>query len=293
MLIAGLCLFLLGVSWGRLYSLKRSPLLITLQVVSLSPGPRPVFSVYSSVEASSYSFCSLSGVSPFASNQDRMKLINAEIFSGMPNPLVPMHFFKDLRGFVCLIVIASVSGTIYVAMSIIWPSQVVAIYGAQATSWQSDAWLSTTIAFGIYGGIVLLGPFVAIIKHVRIQLIVLMSTSVAFLGAMASVNSSNFGRSAAFSFIAIFPGDILELIPALMVQMDSNDADLGTVFSIIFCFRTAVGAIMAAISVAILEAKIPIGIAKYVPQAATAAGLPQSSQPSPRARRLHLKQYQA
>ena len=207
-----------------------------------------------------------------------MKLISTEIYSGVPNPLVPMHFFEDVRGFVRLIIIALVRGTIFfVAMSIIWPSQVAAIYGAEATSWQSDAWLSTTIAFGIYGGIVLLGPFVSIIKHVRIQLIVLMSISVAFLGAMVSVNSSNFGRSATFSFLATFPGGILELSPALMVQMDSNDADLGTVFSIIFCLRTAVGAIMASIFVTILEAKIPKGIAKYVPQAALKARLPQSS----------------
>lgn len=40
----------------------------------------------------------------------------------------------------------------------------------------------TTIAFGIWGGIVVLGPFVSIIKHVRSQVIVMMAVSVAFLG---------------------------------------------------------------------------------------------------------------
>jgi hypothetical protein len=47
-----------------------------------------------------------------------------EAYSGTPNALVPMHFFKDVRGFTMLFIIGSVSGTIYTATAIIWPSQV-------------------------------------------------------------------------------------------------------------------------------------------------------------------------
>jgi len=32
-----------------------------------------------------------------------------------------------------------------------------------------------------------------------------------------------------FSFLATFPAGILEIMSVLLVQMDSNDADLGTV----------------------------------------------------------------
>jgi Fungal trichothecene efflux pump (TRI12) len=140
-----------------------------------------------------------------------------------------MQFFKDVRGFVMLVIIGSVSGTVYVATAIIWPSQVAAIYASSITSWQEKAWASTTIAFGIWGGIVTLGPLVSILKHVRIQLIVYMAVSVAFLGALASCKSGNFGQSAAFSFLATYPAGILEIMSVLLVQMDSNDADLGTV----------------------------------------------------------------
>jgi hypothetical protein len=56
-------------------------------------------------------------VSQISANSD------AELYSGVPNPLVPMHFFKDIRGFVCLVIIGSVSGVMYVALSIIWPSR--------------------------------------------------------------------------------------------------------------------------------------------------------------------------
>lgn len=49
-------------------------------------------------------------------------------------------------------------------------------------------------------------------------------------GALASCNSSNFAQSAAFSFLAGFPAGILEVMAGLLVQFDSNDADLGMVF---------------------------------------------------------------
>jgi hypothetical protein len=60
------------------------------------------------------------------------------------------------------------------------------IYGSTVTTWQTSAWASTTVAFGIWSGIVLLGPLISIVKHVRIQLIVMMSFSVAFLGTTSS-----------------------------------------------------------------------------------------------------------
>lgn len=118
----------------------------------------------------------------------------------------------------------------YVALSIIWPSQVAAIYGPSATGWQDTAWLGTTIAFGIWGGIVIFGPLVHIIKHIRIQTIVFSCVITAFLGALSTGNAGNRSQSAAFSFLATLPAGILELIPVTLVQLDANDADLGTVF---------------------------------------------------------------
>ena len=47
-----------------------------------------------------------------------------EAYSGTPNALVPMRFFKDVRGFTMLFIISSVSGTVYITTAIIWPSQV-------------------------------------------------------------------------------------------------------------------------------------------------------------------------
>ncbi|KAI5357134.1 putative major facilitator transporter Str1/Tri12, major facilitator superfamily [Septoria linicola] len=202
LLVAGLVLFLLGVSWGG------QPL-------------------------------------PWSSSQilglvitDGILLIIFgfwEVYSGTPNPLIPMHYFKDVRGFSMLFIISAVSGTVYLASAII--------------SLPSRCDLRN-------------------IDH---------GLSVAFLGALISCNPENFTQSAAFSFLATFPAGILEVASGLLVQLDSNDADLGTCFSIIFLARTAVGAIFTAIFVAILSNTAPTELAKTVPPAAIGAGLPETS----------------
>lgn len=53
---------------------------------------------------------------------------------------------------------------------------------------------------------------------------------VAFTGALASCNPSNLGAGAAFSFLAGFPSAWLELVSVLLVQMETQDMDLGTVY---------------------------------------------------------------
>ena len=116
-------------------------------------------------------------------------------------------------------------------------TEVAAIYGANATNWEDNAWLSTTIAFGIIGGIYVWGPMIAIVKHVRIQIIVLTTLTCIFSGALAASNQHNKPLAAAFSFLTTFPNGILELIPASLVQMDANDADLGTVFGMYLSIR--------------------------------------------------------
>lgn len=174
-------------------------------------------------------------------------------------------------------IVCGISGISYVGPSIIWPTQVAQVYGVNATSWEENAWLSTTVAFGIIGGIYLWGPMFAIVKHVKWQVVVLSAMVMAFSGALASSNQYNRGQSAAFSFLTTFADGILELIPVSLVQMEANDADIGTVFAILFLARTVLGSIFTTIYLAILNNTLPVKIAEKVPAAALAAGLPQSS----------------
>ncbi|KAH0841188.1 hypothetical protein FOPE_06516 [Fonsecaea pedrosoi] len=94
-------------------------------------------------------------------------------------------------------------------------------------NWRDE---QTTIALGIYSSIVLWGALVAILKHIRLQLIFLMSIVLAFIGAMASCTPNSLGRAAVLSVFASFPAGILEIMPSLLVQMETNDTDLGTTF---------------------------------------------------------------
>lgn len=113
LLVAGLVLFLLGVSWGECYltlhkswEAKKSP-----------TGGQPL-----SWSSSRILGLLISGV---------VVLIAFgfwEVYSHTPNPLVPMHFFKDVRGFTMLFIICGVSGVTYTATAIIWPSQVAYVF---------------------------------------------------------------------------------------------------------------------------------------------------------------------
>jgi hypothetical protein len=197
LLTTGVMMFLLGISWGGQPAPWSSAKILSLIIIGI--------------------LCLVA-------------FVFWEIYARIPNPVVPMYFFKDVRGFSCLAVIASVSGSAYVGPTIIWPSQVANIYGVGATDWKENAWLSCTVAFGIIGGIWLWGPLIGILKRVKYQLVVMSCLVCAFSGALASANRDNKVQSALFSFFATFPDGIMELTPLGLVQMSANDADLGTVF---------------------------------------------------------------
>lgn len=90
LLVSGLTLFLLGVSWGGNPKPWTSGLVLGL----LIPGGLilVVFGVY-------------------------------EAYCPSPNPFVEMRLFKNLRGFLCLNVISMAGGALYLSLQIIWPQR--------------------------------------------------------------------------------------------------------------------------------------------------------------------------
>ena len=93
-----------------------------------------------------------------------------------------------------------------------------------------DFFQQTTVAFGIWGGIVLCGSVFHIVKRARSQLLVYMIVVVTFSGALASGNTDTKGQSAAFSFLATLPAGVLEILPAILVQLECDETELGTAF---------------------------------------------------------------
>jgi MFS family permease len=197
LLTAGLALFLVGISWGGPAQPWSSPTILGLLI---------------------------SGAVAVVS------FILYETFLTPQQPIVPMHLFRDLRGFTCLEVISATYGVINIALFVMWPQQVTYIFGSTVSSWQESAWLSTTAAFGLWGGIVVLGPFMSWIGRIRYQILVSSIWMTAFLGAMASITVERKSMAIAFSFLAGWTIGWGEVIAAIVVQYVVSDHDLGVAF---------------------------------------------------------------
>lgn len=127
LLVAGLTLFILGVSWGGNPKPWTSGLILGLLISG--------------------------GVTLIAFG-------SYEAYTSSPNPFVDLKLFKDIRGFVCLNVISMAAGAMYISLQIIWPqrefssshpseqqqvnldAEVVAVYGSASQSWRDSAWMS-------------------------------------------------------------------------------------------------------------------------------------------------------
>ncbi|KAJ4343086.1 hypothetical protein N0V95_006783 [Ascochyta clinopodiicola] len=243
LLIAGLALFLVGISWGGPAQPWSSPKILGLLIA----GAVAVVS-----------------------------FILYETFLTPQQPIVPMRFFRDLRGFTCLEIISATYGVINIALFVMWPQQVTYIFGSTVGSWQESAWLSTTAAFGLWGGIVVLGPLMSWIGHIRYQILVSSVWMTAFLGAMASITVERKGMAIAFSFLAGWTIGWGEVIAAIIVQYVVADEDLGVAFSVISASRTIFGSIFTAAFIAVYTNKVPGYLASIVPERVLAAGLPKS-----------------
>ncbi|RYN60976.1 hypothetical protein AA0117_g5745 [Alternaria alternata] len=244
LLVAGLALFLLGISWGGPTQPWSSPRILGLL---------------------------LSGAAAIVA------FILYEVFLPPAQPIVPMHFFRDMRGFTCLEVISATYGIINIALFVMWPQQVVYIFGSTVSSWEETAWLSTTAAFGLWGGIVILGPLMSWIGHIRYQILISSIWMTAFLGAMASITVENKSRAIAFSFLAGWTIGWGEVIAAIVVQYVVSDQDLGVAFSVISASRTIFGSIFTAAFIAVYTNKVPGYLTSIVPQRVLEDGLPASS----------------
>lgn len=145
------------------------------------------------------------------------------------SPIIPMRFFKDVRGFACINVMSAVFGCINIAFFILWPSQVIHIFGSTG-SWEQTAWMSCTVNFGIWTGIIIVGPLYHIIKRIRWQLVVATAWMCVFLGVITTSNSGQRSAAIAVSFLSCLPIGWGEVVTMLLVQYLVDDQDLGAAF---------------------------------------------------------------
>ena len=174
-------------------------------------------------------------------------------------------------------------------------AEVARVYGA-AESWETVAWMSSTIGAGTWAGVIILGPFWSVIGHVQLQFLALAIMLTAFSGSLAVTNPTNKSLAIALSFLAGFPDGIIENQGAALIQLVAPEGKLGTYLGISNGLRTTIGAIGASIYTTILASKferscpgrttdqsfvdkVPIERQRHITPAALGAGLPQSSIP--------------
>ncbi|KAF5713270.1 trichothecene efflux pump [Fusarium globosum] len=224
LLVSGLVLFLLGIAWGgqpyKWTSGRVLGLLIPGAVLSIS------FVLY-------------------------------EVYGNPAKPIVPMKFFKDVRGYTCVVIISAITGCLQTALFILWPSQVAYIFGSTTNGWEETAWMSSVVNFAAWAGIIIVGPLFHVIKHLRLQLVVGSAWMTAFLAAMSTITYSNKGSAIAFAFLSTFPIGWGEVMTMLMVQYIVPERDLGVAFAVVSSVRTIMGSIFAAVFVAIYTNKLP------------------------------------
>nr|APW30733.1 trichothecene efflux pump [Fusarium louisianense]APW30735.1 trichothecene efflux pump [Fusarium ussurianum] len=195
---AGVSLFLLGISWGgKPNNPWNSGKIIGLMTSGL--GSLVVFALY-------------------------------EVFGKPVQPMIPPVLFKDTRGFVCILLISSIMGAMNLCLTIIYPQQVINIFGSSLKNWQETAWMTATASFGTWAGVIILGNVFHLIRHIRWQILVGAMWLTAFLGAMSSVNRDNKNAAIALSFFSGFVVGWAQDITMLMVQFITTDEDLGVAF---------------------------------------------------------------
>ncbi|KIW86576.1 hypothetical protein Z517_01974 [Fonsecaea pedrosoi CBS 271.37] len=246
LLIAGLCLFLLGVAWGGQPLPWQSPTILGLLISGFV------------------------GIVLF---------ILWEMFSKVEYPIIPLRLFKDLRGFTCCAILSATSGTSYTALNIVWPSEVNTIYGADLT-WQESGWLANIISLSNFVGIVILSPITTWHGKVKWKVLFGACWMAAFSGAVSVLKPDNLKTAIALMILTPITTGWLELASTLMVQYIVPDEDLGVGFAVVCAARNVAGSIFTAIYIAILSNKAAQKIPEYVIPAAQNAGLPASSIPA-------------
>lgn len=178
------------------------------------------------------------------------------------------------------------------------------------SSWQVVGAMSCTIGFGLWGGMVFLGPLwgaylnpgitqnantkAGPIGHPKWILIVSNIWMTVFIGALAHCNPDNKTFAIVCSFLAALPIGFVEQQTGAIAQLVVGDREIGTSFGTMGCVRVGTWAIGTGIVLAILtgehstftyeksetdifKAKIPVELEAHIVPAALKAGLPATS----------------
>ncbi|OAL40089.1 hypothetical protein AYO20_00507 [Fonsecaea nubica] len=204
-----------------------------------------------------------------------------ETFSRSEHPLTPTYVFASSRGrdFTAPAIALAVVNMFYYSGSILWPTIINAFYTDGGTDWHYAIVLSLPQGLAITLGAMMLSVFGGRIKNWQWQLTGSVFIMVLFGSLLAMVSPTNKGLMIAFIFLSQCGYGWAIYLSIAVAQMGVEHKDLGLSGGIAGVFRFAAGSIGAAVYTTILTNETNKSMARLVPAAAVAAGLPRSKIP--------------
>ncbi|KAF2190996.1 trichothecene efflux pump [Zopfia rhizophila CBS 207.26] len=241
--VAGIIVFLIGLSWGGTTYPWRSAAVICALV--------------------------LGGLTLVA-----FGLYEAYIFKGQA--LMPLRLFKNIE-FVAIVMVATIAAMVYYSLTVLWPTILGTVY---TTDTLKIGWASSVVGGGILLGQVFGGFAISYLPKVKWQTIILSTLCTAFLGAEAGLQPDNYAAFITFGVLATFVIGWVDNITFPGVTLLWEAQDIGLATGVLGSIRAVGGAVAQALYVSILTNKVATYLPKYVVPAATSTGLPESSLPA-------------
>ncbi|KAF2733064.1 fungal trichothecene efflux pump [Polyplosphaeria fusca] len=241
--VAGVIIFLIGLSWGgTAYPWKSAAVICAIVLGALT---LVAFALY-----------------------------EAYIFKGQP--LMPPRLFKKIE-FVAVVMVATIAAMVYYALTVLWPTILGTVY---TTSSYKIGWASSVVGGGILLGQVFGGFALSYLPKVKWQCIILAVLSTTFLGAEASLQPSNYAMFISFGVLATFVIGWIDNItfPGVTLLWESQDIGLAT--GVLGSIRALGGAVAQTLYVSILTNKLATYLPELVTPAATGAGLSPDALPA-------------
>ncbi|KAH8736418.1 fungal trichothecene efflux pump-domain-containing protein [Ilyonectria robusta] len=198
-----------------------------------------------------------------------------ESYAKLKEPLVPMHLFKN-QGWNAATILSGLGASVYYAFALVWPSMVTVLYedGDPMTA----AWYSSFVGLFIIIGEVVGGVVAKPIGNLKLQCIVTVALSGIFFGATATSTPDSRVRATTFVALGTFFIGWAESLAITIVTIAAWDqSKLGSASGLAGSIRFFISSISATVYTVILSNRLTDEIARQVPKAVTAAGLPSSS----------------
>ncbi|KJR86830.1 siderophore iron transporter [Sporothrix schenckii 1099-18] len=240
--VAGLLLFILGLSWGgSIYPWKSAGVIAPIIIGFLC----------------------------------LVALMVYEAKANIAEPLVPMHLFKN-RGFVASAIVLSLGASVYYSQAIVWPSMASNVYANGRAMWAG--WAGTLVGIGITIGEIIGGTVAKHIGHFKYQLLALISFSTISLGSMATCTPDTPKTAMGLVFLGSTAVGWAEAIvlPACNICI-KDQSEIGTATGIAGSLRSAISTVASTIYSVVLTARETTTLSTIVPEALTKAGLSPAS----------------